>query len=270
MIFQTHVPHGPLSASVDYFWYFTGCNPPGAKELNLPEGTLQLIVNLQDDCVQVHDRYGRFTRLEPAVVCGPRSDFFVMDNADRRMMMGVQFKPGKAVPFLGAPACEAADLILPLDDLWGLDAALLREQLLHASSLMERFGILEQYLVARMDCCRQPNALVEHALRRFRHFPHLQSVRDTVRSLHLSPKKFIRLFKHEVGMSPKRYCRLMRFQHALNLVRHSGDVNWTEIALMCGYYDQSHFIKEFQAFSGLTPSAYRLKQSMHPSHVPLL
>lgn len=37
-------------------------------------------------------------------------------------------------------------------------------------------------------------------------------------------------------------------------------MDWLNIALTCGYYDQAHFIKEFRAFSGLTPNGISLEE----------
>jgi len=209
---------------------------------------------------------GRFGH---AVVIGPRSDCFIMDNAGERTMIGAQFKPAAAAAFLGVPACEAAGLILDLTDLHGPGAADLRDELLYASSLPERFLILETWLLARIHSDLTPDAAVAHALAEFRRAPAGLSVGGTIERLNVSPKRFIEQFRREVGMTPKRFCRLMRFQKALRLIRQPENIHWADIAYACGYYDQAHFIKEFRAFSGLTPTEYRFTASMHPSHLPM-
>jgi AraC-like DNA-binding protein len=56
----------------------------------------------------------------------------------------------------------------------------------------------------------------------------------------------------------------------LRTIHQRKDVDWVEIALECGYYDQAHFIHEFRTFSGLTPSAYVAAATPHLNHVPLL
>ena len=86
----------------------------------------------------------------------------------------------------------------------------------------------------------------------------------------MSAKRFIERFKAQVGVSPKRYCRIRRFQQAVARAHRGRPVDWAQVALDCGYYDQSHFIHEFRAFSGLTPTAYQASRTPFQNHVKFL
>lgn len=70
----------------------------------------------------------------------------------------------------------------------------------------------------------------------------------------LSRKQYERVFREQVGMNPKEYTRVVRFQKALRMMQ-GGSRNYVEIAVDCGYADQSHFIREFKAMSGHTPKS---------------
>jgi transcriptional regulator GlxA family with amidase domain len=96
-------------------------------------------------------------------------------------------------------------------------------------------------------------------------------VRDVARRAGLSQRRFIQVFVAEVGMTPKLYCRVRRFQGARALVRKAVAPDWARVAVDCGYFDQSHLIRDFLAFSGLSPVDYLLRRSEHvlPNHVPL-
>jgi AraC-like DNA-binding protein len=85
----------------------------------------------------------------------------------------------------------------------------------------------------------------------------------------LSPRRFIELFRRQVGLPPKVFCRVRRFQNVLQMVHQRTEIDWVRVALECGYYDQAHFIHDFQSFSGLTPSAYLAAATPHLNHVPL-
>ena len=87
--------------------------------------------------------------------------------------------------------------------------------------------------------------------------------------LGLSPKRFISLFEEAVGLTPKVFCRVLRFQDVLSLIEQGQPIGWADLALDCGYFDQAHFIHDFQAFSGLTPQAYLAQRSLFRNHVPL-
>ena len=60
-------------------------------------------------------------------------------------------------------------------------------------------------------------------------------------------------------MKPKLFARIQRFQHVLRIVHRSPEVEWGQLALECGYYDQSHLIRDFLAFSGFSPAEYLLR-----------
>lgn len=65
-------------------------------------------------------------------------------------------------------------------------------------------------------------------------------------------KQFERIFHECIGMNPKEYGRIARFQCALHMMQ-LGSRNYADIAYANGYADQSHFIRDFRQFSGMTP-----------------
>ncbi|MEN3338317.1 MAG: hypothetical protein V7647_1993 [Acidobacteriota bacterium] len=85
----------------------------------------------------------------------------------------------------------------------------------------------------------------------------------------LSERRFIDRFRTEVGLTPKLFCRVRRFQEVVRRVHRARAVNWSSVALSCGYFDQAHFINDFQAFSGLSPTTYLARKGDHQNHVPL-
>jgi AraC-like DNA-binding protein len=62
-----------------------------------------------------------------------------------------------------------------------------------------------------------------------------------------------RRFKKQVGVPLKRYEHISRFELALNRLATVDYSELTSIAFELGYTDQSHFIKEFQEFAGMSP-----------------
>jgi AraC-like DNA-binding protein len=76
----------------------------------------------------------------------------------------------------------------------------------------------------------------------------------------ISHKHLLREFDRCVGLAPKTFARLCAFQRVIQSVAHRSQVEWAETALQCGYYDQAHLIREFRAFSGLTPGTYLKKR----------
>jgi hypothetical protein len=85
-----------------------------------------------------------------------------------------------------------------------------------------------------------------------------------------SARRFIEVFTDEVGLTPKLFCRVQRFQETVRRIGMGRRVDWAGMALDCGYFDQAHFIHDFRAFSGLSPSAYAAQRTGHLNHVPIL
>jgi transcriptional regulator GlxA family with amidase domain len=71
----------------------------------------------------------------------------------------------------------------------------------------------------------------------------------------ITERQLERLFKKYIGLSPKFYSRIIRFNHIFQLVKEKR-ISWLEITHLSGYFDQSHFIRDFKAFTGEEPSQY--------------
>src|SRR6266496_1490563 len=147
MLYLTYAPGLPISEFVDYFWLFDGGQTP-RKERIVPSGTTELVINLRDDEIRIHNRAQskQHQRFSGAVLSGPYSSTFVVDAIQHESMLGVHFKPAGAFPFLGALASELTDAHADLADLWGQPALELRERLCTINSNRKRFQVIEQAL----------------------------------------------------------------------------------------------------------------------------
>ena len=271
MSYRYRAPRPPLDGFVESLWVYQ-CEPrPHALERILPTGGPQLIVNLKEDRTRLYspEPPHRCVTTSGTLLAGVRSNFQVIDTSEQEYVAGVAFRPGGALPFMRLPADETSDADVPLETLWGhRRAAALRERLLESRSLDAMLDVLE---AALQEMWTPPglHPAVTFALAAFDRTPtaSITAVTDTIG---LSPKRFIERFKIEVGMTPKRYCRIRRFQRALALANRSRDVDWTRVALNCGYFDQAHFIHDFRSFAGLTPTGYQARRTPFQNHVKFL
>jgi AraC-like DNA-binding protein len=267
-----YFPGPPLSEFVDQLWSYEGYQQPHAKERLLPDGAMALVFNLRDDQTRLYDRHDTniCQTLGGSLIVGPQSEFFVIDTAEQACVVGVHFRPGGAFPFFGLPVDELHNMHLSLDTLWGSQAGELRERLLEADSPQARFRILEQALLARAACRLDRHPAVAFALKEFRGEVVMRTIADVTGQIGLSAKRFIHVFSHEVGFTPKLYCRIRRFQKVLLQVGKGQPVEWADVAVGCGYFDQAHFIRDFRAFSGMNPTAYMVRRTEHLNHVPIV
>jgi len=270
MLLRTCAPQPPLCDLVALLWYCEGAVQPHAKERVLPDGSMELVINLREDSLRVYDRNNplRYQNFGHSVVVGTHSQFVVIDTANQASLMGVHFKAGGAFPFFMVPVDELRDVHVSLDELWGASAAELRERLLEVRTSHARFRILEQFLFAQAARPLKRHPAVNFALKDFQTRPPGRSVADVADQTGLSRRHFIQLFSQEVGLTPKVYCRIRRFQEVVRLVGTGRQFEWSDVALACGYFDQAHFIHDFRAFSGINPSTYLALHTEHLNHVP--
>ena len=247
----------PLSDFVDFLWMSESYAPTHAEERILPSGNMGLVLSLDE------------RRQENDVLSGARTRSFVLDTSRPLSLMGVSFRPGGGFPFFEGPADELQDLSVGLDTLWGRKARTLREQLLEARTAPARFHILESFLLDRVRRGRGRHPAVSYALNAFQNEAGVLSVGGVTERTGLTARRFIEVFRNEVGLTPKVYCRLSRFRAAVNTVASVPTVDWAATALACGYFDQSHFIHEFREFAGMSPSAYLRHRTASLNHVRL-
>lgn len=271
MAYRIYIPRPPLSDFVDMLWSYEGHDPPHARERVVPTGTMQLIVSLSEDELRVYDRQEphRFRSLGGALLAGARSRFVVIDTMSQASTVGVHFKAGGAFPFLRAPADELRDVDVPLDALWGTQATELRERLLETRTTEARFRLLERALLTRVVRPMTHHPAVAFTLREFHATTRAKTIGEVGKQTGLSQRRFIELFRREVGLTPKLFDRIRRFQEVIRLLGSGWCAGQAEVALRCGYFDQAHLVHDFRAFSGTTPTDYLARRGEHPNHVSL-
>jgi AraC-like DNA-binding protein len=243
-VFAHYAPRGPLSDFVALFWHARGHTAPRSTERLLPMATMELVVRLGG---------GKLG----AGIAGPHSEVFFLERTAYDELLGVHFKPGGALPFLGVPGGELHNRSVDLGDLWGeRDAARIVARLYEAPTSRAKFALLEDSLlrIAYRPLTRHPAATF--ALAELRRDSSVRSCAEVAHELRVSQRRFIQIFRDEVGLTPKLYSRIERFQAVLRRIELLDDVDWAEVAASCGYFDQAHFIHDFREFTGLRPSDY--------------
>ena len=269
---RRYVPGQPISSFIQCLWYWEGAPTTHSKERLLPNGEPAIIFNLREEPIRIYDAQDlkRFEDYGHAVLSGARSNCFVIDTMQEERVIGVQFRPGGSYPFFRVPASEVEDSSVALGDLWRHGTAEIREQLLAAGSVDEMFRTFERCLLQQLVRPPELHPAVAYALCQFHQRSHQGKIDEVTQCIGLSPRRFIELFHRQVGLTPKAFCRVRRFQRVLRSIHQKLEVDWAQIALDCGYYDQAHFIHDFRNFSGLTPSAYLALATPHLNHVPVV
>jgi AraC-like DNA-binding protein len=249
MIYLEQRPPSDLAPWVACFWQISG-ESAGAGHRVLPDGCADWLLDLQA---------ARHRQSELQLV-GTMSTAQLVPLHGAVDLMGIRLRPG-VLGALRLPAAELLDAIVPARELAGAPR-LSSEQLAQAASLPLRAellaGALRELLASNTP---RPDPLVREVLAAWSSpqtsFPRVGAL---TRQLHVSERALERRFRTAVGLTPAGYRRLARFRAVLRL--HTGGLrDWAGLAVMAGFSDQSHLVREFGALAGLSPTAWAAEQA---------
>ncbi len=223
----------------------------GRVERISPDGCVELVVHLGERSVRLQG--GAESANRCAVVGQARAPLAVRlpGNVDT---LGVRFEPAGASAFFRPAMGELTDASWPLDALWPGSTGPLLETLATCAR-QQRFACLESTLLARMRTSGSVRA-VTACVQRITASGGRVRIDDLASEVGSSPRSIQRAFVRRVGIGPKLLARITRFQSAVRRLRDDAPGSWCHFALDHGYADQSHLIREFQAFGGLSPRRY--------------
>jgi AraC-like DNA-binding protein len=207
-----------------------------------------------------------------------------------RDFMVIRLTPIGAQILLGVPMDLLTDRSLALEDVDSRFSRLLTRHAEAAHDWAARFDIVENIIAERLASAPPPPAGLLHAWRILQESPNHVDLSRLPEDFGCSRRHLIAQFHTYFGMAPKTIARISRFHLAVAAVHRAGRrdplsyvegkpyldcqavstvrtatqtaIRWTDLALDCGYYDQSHFINEFRSFSGLSPLEF-LRRTRH-------
>ncbi|WKN42434.1 helix-turn-helix domain-containing protein [Tunicatimonas pelagia] len=154
------------------------------------------------------------------------------------------------------PAEELLDRRVDLRVLLGNKADEVTEQIKAASGDQERIMVLEQFMLDLLEKSPNADTPIDHAVDSILRKRGMLSMDELANEVCMSPRQLRRKFKTKVGIGPKTYARLKRFNYINHCLSSNPNLSWKEFINYGGFYDQSHFIKEFMGLSGENPMKY--------------
>ncbi len=247
----------PLDGFLECFWFLQGEAAPEERQVQriVPDGCLEMIVHLGDPFARITPG-GRPERQEPSFLVGQMTGCLLVRPGARVDTFGARFRPGGLTAFLSAPADELTDRFTPLPLLWGGAARRLEEALGEARGDEERVRVAERFFRGLLDRGRGCDPALREAVGEILGRRGQVDLAGLSRRAGLGERQLERRFRTAVGVAPKLLCRMVRFQEVLRRLQDPGPLSWVEIALDCGYFDQSHLIRDFRAFAGAAPARY--------------
>ncbi len=255
MEFKRIMPCADLEDVVDCFWMITDEQAEPIEQKIIPDGFPEIIFHFGDP-YQI--RITKDWELQTDnLLAGQITRHFFLRNTGRSETLGIKMKPAAITRLFDISMHDVTDRVVPLKSKIqeGLpDVALLRSLRDDA----ERVRIIEQALKKFLHG-PAPNTWIEKAVDAIFETRGLTPVARLCSIAGTGERQLERAFRKYIGLSPKFYARIIRFSHIFQLI-HKKKLNGSELGLEAGFYDQSHFIKNFKAFTGEDPSRYFFDQ----------
>ncbi len=248
--------HEALAPYVRLIWLLE-CDGPalfGGPERIVADGVVEAIFHYRTPFTM------RFADTKPAeqpvsLLVSQTRRFVEIEPAGAGGFVAVRFQPWGAHQFLPVSARDVADRATPADEVWSRpDVREIEERIAAAATDEERVGVLQAFLLRRLERHRKPD--VSGLVRALWRTPPPVRIDRIADSLGIGQRRLERTFETSLGMTPKHLTRLTRFLRACRSLRETPDARLTGIAYDAGFYDQAHFIHEFRAFAGMTPGKF--------------
>jgi hypothetical protein len=259
MDYQTFIPDpdSDFESFIKCYWTLNVPKDPAPeKQRILPDGCIELIFTLGDD-IRRYTSEKRFIIQPRAMVLGQISEPFFIEPAGFVDTFAARFYPSGFAPFTQIPIKDFANKETPISCVFGEAIANdLENAIVNAASTRERIQIVEQFLSAQMRNADVIDSTLKSTIDTILLTKGRVGVNEILKDELPRRRQLERKFSQRVGISPKQLGRIIRLQETLKMLLNQPAGNLTEIAYENQYFDQSHFIKDFKEFTGVSPKEF--------------
>lgn len=194
------------------------------------------------------------TRREGAHLFCLRRTALELMPAQEAGFIAVRFRAGMLYRFLDIPGAELIDCTEAIEDLWGSAGRIVAAKVADAKCHESRTSLIIHFLRSKLATTAK-DEVAEAAVSTLYRAP-VQSIEMLSAGLGLGRRQLERRFQGLTGQRPSEFRRLVRFQKTARTLLLTPNADALDTALAHGYYDQSHFIRDFRSFAQASPQAY--------------
>lgn len=255
--YQEIAPQPALAPYINCFWLMEETNSSVVADRSVPDGCVELVFHRQNRVERTS--VGGQPQLNPVVeLIGQQIRAYTVRLLGHNQVLGVRFFPHTFAYFSPIPLLCLTSQVLDAGQVLGVPFRELARRVLETERIDTAIELLEAYFVRQLtnqqSYAKQQvaNFAVQWMLRR----DELSDLNELTRQTSVTNRYLQQIFEERVGVSPKLLLRIIRFQRTFqHLARPENSL--TDVAYAGGYYDQSHFIRDFKTFAGVPPSVYR-------------
>jgi AraC-like DNA-binding protein len=242
-------PHARLRPLIQSYWILEHSGEQATPQRVVPDGHPELILNMGQP-FEVF-REGQWQAQRRCFLAGQIDGPLLLRPGGRAHILGIRFHPEGAARLFNTPVDELTGQFAALSDLSPTLAEACGQAL---AGVEPDLAAIEAALFSAAERSRFADAAISEGVRRITRHRGATNLSRLARELNLSLRQFERRFVAAVGLPPKLFCRMQRFVQVFRVMSEPNG-NWVDAALACGYYDQSHLIRDCKRLAGETPAA---------------
>jgi AraC-like DNA-binding protein len=252
--------------------YFAALPAPGAsasnrhfdEELLLPDGYSELVFNLAApyERWQVGEKTCRSV-MRAGYIIGGRSHSVLTRDLGEVRVVGIKLDSRFLRQLVGVPLAEFRDSTVTMAELNQTSLLNLEDEIGNARTIAEISAIFDRFLLRMLGKVGPTDAMVDLLLHRIGRERGTLSIMQWANEQRIDSSNLERRFCAWIGMTPKRYARIVRFKHSYHRLLSAPSRGDKVSVHLDGYYDQSHFNRDFKYFIGVAP-AIRFNGTLQP------
>ena len=257
MFYQEYLPHPVLSEFIHCYWVLEHLgNGQQTVETVIPDGKTEMILNYGTPFTEIttpgkaqQSRFFFYGQIDQALTLEP---------SQQVGMLGIRFHSYGLYPLIGIPVAQLNNHRVVLEDLL-TEGSVLAQQFSSCTTTKERLSLIDHFMLSAF-AGKTVDPAVKYLMQLVNQQPGEQSLYDGYQQMGFSKRHLRRKFQLWTGWTPQQMNTVARLQKLLGQWKCKNFCNLTDLALSCGYYDQSHFIRDFRKFAGVAPSVYFTKE----------
>jgi AraC-like DNA-binding protein len=229
------------------------------KKLRLfTDGNTGIVFTFKNKLISNYKNHELPDFLPYSFVYGQLSEFKDIYLFGETSLIIIVFQPSGINQLLGIPADNLRDYIIRTEDLFGRQGADLPEKLSEQPNIKDKLTILNGFFIEIIKRRRIPdNSIIQASIKLIIQRKGLVSVNQLVKYTGYTERHIERKFIESIGLNPKMFSNIVKLHSFLKYLKEKPAHNLiTGIAYEAGYTDQSHLVKEFRKYTGMTPKEY--------------
>lgn len=196
-------------------------------------------------------------KLSKLFLYGQTLDKITLETTGQFSTVTVQLYPFASKYLLGIDPKELNDDCYDLLQITDVPVTSYYKKLLQTSSLEEQVVIISDLITTLIEYQNvTQHDEVQSVIHEIISSHGKARMKDLQESTSMSERTFERSIKHETGLTAKQFARIIQFQYSVDELKHDEETSLTNVGVSSGFSDQSHFIRVFKEYTGITPSAY--------------